>query len=239
MTVVIYGDKSNWWAACRYGCSRCSAPTCDSSAAVTSARRAPGPPDVPTRPAPVIPSVAPNDAPIRIPRDDVLAILSAQPDRHALSGYTGKRTLIPGTPEGHGPVAPRRCIPWGRRERKKVDGFAAAREHLLTINPDDQTIVYCRIGERSSATGSCSHTCWARQMYPERLVDRVGARRARVPIVAKNQEWYPSYDRARSLPAPLARYPTSPKSRSRFEAVAGIRQAAGASDLAGSAMEPI
>lgn len=58
-TVVIYGDKSNWWAAYAL-CSRCSVtPTCDSStAAVTSGSPSAGKPPWTSRPrpAPVIPS---------------------------------------------------------------------------------------------------------------------------------------------------------------------------------------
>ncbi len=48
-TVVIYGDKSNWWAACKIVGVRCSVtPTCDSTAAVTSgspSAKCPGRPD--------------------------------------------------------------------------------------------------------------------------------------------------------------------------------------------------
>lgn len=244
-TVVIYGDKSNWWAAYALWVftlfGHADVRLLNGGRDLWLAERRETTLDVPTKTCTGYPVVQRNDAPIRAFRDDVLAILGAQPliDVRSPEEYTGKRTHMPDYPEegalraGHIPTAVH--IPWGKAADES--GRFRSREELERlydfINPDDQTVVYCRIGERSSH--SCSHTCWARQMY--------GTTTARGPSGAtpcecrssraKNQEWYPSYDRARE-PARAAsrggiRLRRSPGSR-QAEAVAGIRQrAAGAS----------
>lgn len=246
-TVVIYGDKSNWWAAYALWVftlfGHADVRLLNGGRDLWLAERRETTLDVPTKTCTGYPVVQRNDAPIRAFRDDVLAILGAQPliDVRSPEEYTGKRTHMPDYPEegalraGHIPTAVH--IPWGKAADES--GRFRSREELERlydfINPDDQTVVYCRIGERSSHTCSCSHTCWARQMY--------GTTTARGPSGAtpcecrssraKNQEWYPSYDRARE-PARAAsrggiRLRRSPGSR-QAEAVAGIRQrAAGAS----------
>lgn len=116
--------------------------------------------DVPTKTCTGYPVVQRNDAPIRAFRDDVLAILGAQPliDVRSPEEYTGKRTHMPDYPEegalraGHIPTAVH--IPWGKAADES--GRFRSREELERlydfINPDDQTVVYCRIGERSSHT---------------------------------------------------------------------------------------
>lgn len=246
-TVVIYGDKSNWWAAYALWVftlfGHADVRLLNGGRDLWLAERRETTLDVPTKTCTGYPVVQRNDAPIRAFRDDVLAILGAQPliDVRSPEEYTGKRTHMPDYPEegalraGHIPTAVH--IPWGKAADES--GRFRSREELERlydfINPDDQTVVYCRIGERSTIPGSCSHTCWARQMY--------GTTTARGPSGAtpcecrssraKNQEWYPSYDRARE-PARAAsrggiRLRRSPGSR-QAEAVAGIRQrAAGAS----------
>lgn len=246
-TVVIYGDKSNWWAAYALWVftlfGHADVRLLNGGRDLWLAERRETTLDVPTKTCTGYPVVQRNDAPIRAFRDDVLAILGAQPliDVRSPEEYTGKRTHMPDYPEegalraGHIPTAVH--IPWGKAADES--GRFRSREELERlydfINPDDQTVVYCRIGERSSHTWFVPHTCWARQMY--------GTTTARGPSGAtpcecrssraKNQEWYPSYDRARE-PARAAsrggiRLRRSPGSR-QAEAVAGIRQrAAGAS----------
>lgn len=245
-TVVIYGDKSNWWAAYALWVftlfGHADVRLLNGGRDLWLAERRETTLDVPTKTCTGYPVVQRNDAPIRAFRDDVLAILGAQPliDVRSPEEYTGKRTHMPDYPEegalraGHIPTAVH--IPWGKAADES--GRFRSREELERlydfINPDDQTVVYCRIGA-PAIPGSCSHTCWARQMY--------GTTTARGPSGAtpcecrssraKNQEWYPSYDRARE-PARAAsrggiRLRRSPGSR-QAEAVAGIRQrAAGAS----------
>lgn len=246
-TVVIYGDKSNWWAAYALWVftlfGHADVRLLNGGRDLWLAERRETTLDVPTKTCTGYPVVQRNDAPIRAFRDDVLAILGAQPliDVRSPEEYTGKRTHMPDYPEegalraGHIPTAVH--IPWGKAADES--GRFRSREELERlydfINPDDQTVVYCRIGERSSHTWFVLTHLWARQMY--------GTTTARGPSGAtpcecrssraKNQEWYPSYDRARE-PARAAsrggiRLRRSPGSR-QAEAVAGIRQrAAGAS----------
>ena len=72
--------------------------------------------------------------------------------------YTGKRTHMPDYPEegalraGHIPTA--RSIPWGKAadDSGRFRSRDELRELYGFIGPDDKTIVYCRIGERSSHT---------------------------------------------------------------------------------------
>ena len=72
--------------------------------------------------------------------------------------YTGKRTHMPDYPEegalraGHIPTAV--SIPWAKAADES--GRFRSRDELEELygflQPDDKTIVYCRIGERSSHT---------------------------------------------------------------------------------------
>lgn len=246
-TVVIYGDKSNWWAAYALWVftlfGHADVRLLNGGRDLWLAERRETTLDVPTKTCTGYPVVQRNDAPIRAFRDDVLAILGAQPliDVRSPEEYTGKRTHMPDYPEegalraGHIPTAVH--IPWGKAADES--GRFRSREELERlydfINPDDQTVVYCRIGERSSHTWFVlTHLLgkadvrnydgsWTEWGTP------CECRSSR----AKNQEWYPSYDRARE-PARAAsrggiRLRRSPGSR-QAEAVAGIRQrAAGAS----------
>lgn len=246
-TVVIYGDKSNWWAAYALWVftlfGHADVRLLNGGRDLWLAERRETTLDVPTKTCTGYPVVQRNDAPIRAFRDDVLAILGAQPliDVRSPEEYTGKRTHMPDYPEegalraGHIPTAVH--IPWGKAADES--GRFRSREELERlydfINPDDQTVVYCRIGERSSHTWFVlTHLLGKADVRTTTARGPSGAtpcecRSSR----AKNQEWYPSYDRARE-PARAAsrggiRLRRSPGSR-QAEAVAGIRQrAAGAS----------
>lgn len=245
-TVVIYGDKSNWWAAYALWVftlfGHADVRLLNGGRDLWLAERRETTLDVPTKTCTGYPVVQRNDAPIRAFRDDVLAILGAQPliDVRSPEEYTGKRTHMPDYPEegalraGHIPTAVH--IPWGKAADES--GRFRSREELERLYDFTRTTKPSSIAASVNAPaipGSCSHTCWARQMY--------GTTTARGPSGAtpcecrssraKNQEWYPSYDRARE-PARAAsrggiRLRRSPGSR-QAEAVAGIRQrAAGAS----------
>ncbi|SGG22539.1 thiosulfate sulfurtransferase [Mycobacterium tuberculosis] len=247
-TVVIYGDKSNWWAAYALWVftlfGHADVRLLNGGRDLWLAERRETTLDVPTKTCTGYPVVQRNDAPIRAFRDDVLAILGAQPliDVRSPEEYTGKRTHMPDYPEegalraGHIPTAVH--IPWGKAADES--GRFRSREELERlydfINPDDQTVVYCRIGERSSHTWFVlTHLLGKADV---RNYDGARGPSGATPCEcrssrAKNQEWYPSYDRARE-PARAAsrggiRLRRSPGSR-QAEAVAGIRQrAAGAS----------
>ena len=163
-TVVIYGDKSNWWAAYAlwvftlFGHPDVRLLDGGRDLWISSGRDTTL--DVPDRRSSGYPVVRRDDSVIRAFKDDVLGILGLQPliDVRSPQEYTGERTHMPDYPEegalrgGHIPTAV--SIQWakaaddsgrfrGRDELEQLYGF---------IKPDDKTIVYCRIGERSSHT---------------------------------------------------------------------------------------
>lgn len=123
-TVVIYGDKSNWWAAYALWVftlfGHADVRLLNGGRDLWLAERRETTLDVPTKTCTGYPVVQRNDAPIRAFRDDVLAILGAQPliDVRSPEEYTGKRTHMPDYPEegalraGHIPTAVH--IPWGK-----------------------------------------------------------------------------------------------------------------------------
>lgn len=163
-TVVIYGDKSNWWAAYAlwvftlFGHPDVRLLDGGRDLWISSGRETTL--EVPMKTTTGYPVVERNDAPIRAYKDDVLAIIGQQPliDVRSPQEYTGERTHMPDYPEegalrgGHIPTAVH--IPWSkaagdsgqfrpRDELEEIYGF---------IKPEDKTVVYCRIGERSSHT---------------------------------------------------------------------------------------
>lgn len=165
-TVVLYGDKSNWWAAyALWVFSLFGHPDVrllDGGRAKWQAEGRPMTTDVPS-PAPTdYPVVERQDAPIRAYQEDVLAFLGGQlVDVRSPAEYTGERTHMPDYPDegalrgGHIPGA--RSVPWARAAND--DGTFRDRAELEAIYRDEQgldpaepVIAYCRIGERSSHT---------------------------------------------------------------------------------------
>ncbi|MGI5189844.1 sulfurtransferase [Promicromonospora sp. CA-289599] len=166
-TIVLYGDKNNWWAAYTawvftlFGHS--DVRLLDGGRGLWSAEGRELTTDVPA-PAPVeYPVVERDDTAIRAFREDVLAHLGNGPlvDIRSPQEYTGERIAIPDYPEegvlrgGHIPTA--RNVPWATAVAE--DGTYKSREELeaiytagLGLNPADAVITYCRIGERSSHT---------------------------------------------------------------------------------------
>lgn len=168
-TVVIYGDKSNWWAAYAlwvftlFGHE--DVRLLDGGRAAWQAEGRPM-----TREAPQIaeptgegyPVVERVDAPIRAYREDVLGFLGGQLiDVRSPQEYTGERTHMPDYPQegalrgGHIPTA--HSVPWARAAQE--DGRFKPRAELeeiylseLGYDASQPTIAYCRIGERSSHT---------------------------------------------------------------------------------------
>ncbi|GEE02041.1 sulfurtransferase [Gordonia spumicola] len=163
-TVVIYGDKNNWWAAYAlwvftlFGHEDVRLLDGGRDAWMDEQRETSF--DVPSYPATDYPVVERDDTAIRAFADDVLGALGTSPliDVRSPQEYTGERTHMPDYPEegalrgGHIPTAV--SIPWAKaaapdgrfRTRRELDeiyaGFDAA----------TPTIAYCRIGERSSHT---------------------------------------------------------------------------------------
>jgi thiosulfate/3-mercaptopyruvate sulfurtransferase len=165
-TVVIYGDKNNWWAAYAlwvftlFGHE--DVRLLDGGRDLWIAEGRP----ITTEPAEVTPVEYPiverDDATIRAFKDDVLAHLgNPLIDVRSPEEYSGERTTAPAYPEegalraGHIPTAA--SVPWGRAAA--ADGTFKTREELDAIYrgeaglaDGDDIIAYCRIGERSSHT---------------------------------------------------------------------------------------
>ncbi|TDW31398.1 sulfurtransferase [Cryobacterium psychrophilum] len=165
-TVVIYGDKSNWWAAYAlwvftlFGHADVRLLDGGRDNWVAEGR------EVTTERPQVAPAAYPvverNDAPIRAFRDDVLAHFgNPLIDVRSPEEYSGERTHMPAYPEegalrgGHIPSAA--SVPWARAAA--ADSTFKARAELDAIykgeaglTEGDNVIAYCRIGERSSHT---------------------------------------------------------------------------------------
>ncbi len=165
-TIVIYGDKNNWWAAYALwvfslfghtdvrlldgGRDRWIA----EGRAITT--------DPVQRDVVDYPVVERDDSVLRAFKDDVLAHLGKPLiDVRSPEEYSGERTTAPAYPEesalraGHIPSA--QSVPWGRAVAE--DGTFKSRAQLDAIyrgeaglDDGDEVIAYCRIGERSSHT---------------------------------------------------------------------------------------
>ncbi len=166
-TVVIYGDKTNWWAAYAlwvfslFGHE--DVRLLDGGRAKWEAEGRAYTTVVPT-PAPVdYPVVERDDSVIRAFRDDVLKVIGSSPliDVRSPEEYVGDRTSAPAYPEegalraGHIPTA--QNVPWAKAVAE--DGSFKTRPELEEVylsgaglKPGDSVIAYCRIGERSSHT---------------------------------------------------------------------------------------
>lgn len=165
-TVVIYGDKSNWWAAYAlwvfslFGHE--DVRLLDGGRDKWLAEGRPTTTEVPEPQAADYPVVERNDAPIRAYMSDVLGHLgNPLIDVRSVDEYTGARTHMPAYPEegalrgGHIPTAA--SVPWARAAAE--DGTFRSRAELdaiyrdeVGLKDDDDVVAYCRIGERSSHT---------------------------------------------------------------------------------------
>ncbi|WP_345505791.1 sulfurtransferase [Terrabacter aeriphilus] len=165
-TVVIYGDKSNWWAAYAlwvfslFGHE--DVRLLDGGRAKWVAEGRELTRDVPTPAAVDYPVAERDDAPIRAFKDDVLAHLGKPlVDVRSPGEFSGELLHMPDYPQegamrgGHIPGA--KSVPWARAAND--DGTFRSREELEAIYlteqglaPTDDVVAYCRIGERSSHT---------------------------------------------------------------------------------------
>jgi len=165
-TVVIYGDKNNWWAAYAlwvftlFGHE--DVRLLDGGRAKWIAEGRPITTDAPERAAVEYPVVERDDSTVRAFRDDVLAHLGKPLiDVRSPAEYSGERTTAPDYPEegalraGHIPTA--QNVPWAKAAAE--DGTFKDRQALegvyqdgAGLTPGDDVIAYCRIGERSSHT---------------------------------------------------------------------------------------
>lgn len=170
-TLVIYGDKSNWWAAYAlwvatlFGHEDVRLMDGGRDAWIAEGRALTT--DKPQREPSDYPVVERDDRTYRAFRDDVQAHLG-QPlvDVRSPEEYSGARTTAPNYPEegalraGHIPSAA--SVPWGKAVGE--DGRYRSRAELeslyLTgagVDPQSSVVAYCRIGERSSHTWFALH----------------------------------------------------------------------------------
>lgn len=165
-TIVIYGDKSNWWAA--YALWVFSLFGHDDVRLLDGGRDkwiAEGRPITTEAPVPSptrYPVVERDDSTLRAYREDVLAHFgNPLIDVRSPEEYDGSRTSAPAYPEegalraGHIPTA--KSVPWARAVAE--DGGFKGRAELdaiyrqdVGLEDDDAIVAYCRIGERSSHT---------------------------------------------------------------------------------------
>ena len=165
-TVVIYGDKSNWWASYAlwvfklFGHEDVRLLDGGRDAWIAEGREL-------TRETTTVspsdyPVVQRDDSKIRAFRDDVLRHFgNPLIDVRSAVEYSGERTHMPDYPDegalrgGHIPSA--KSVPWARAAGE--NGVFKTRAELEAIYFDeiglkagDDVIAYCRIGERSSHT---------------------------------------------------------------------------------------
>lgn len=165
-TVVIYGDKNNWWAAYALWVftlfGHPDVRLLDGGRAAWVAEGREFTTDVPNPQRVDYPVVERDDSTIRAYKEDVLDFLGGQlVDVRSLPEYTGEKTHMPDYPQegtlrgGHIPGA--QSVPWARAANE--DGTFRSRAELEEIyrqekglDPGEPVIAYCRIGERSAHT---------------------------------------------------------------------------------------
>ncbi|CCH76406.1 putative thiosulfate sulfurtransferase sseA [Nostocoides japonicum T1-X7] len=169
-TVIVYGDKSNWWAAYAlwvmtlFGHEDVRLLDGGRSKWIAEGRELTRdvPEVTPATGEAAYPVVERDDTPIRAFKDDVLAHLGKPlVDVRSPGEFTGELLHMPDYPQegavrgGHIPGA--KSVPWARAAND--DGTFKSRPELEAIyleeqglSPDDDVVAYCRIGERSSHT---------------------------------------------------------------------------------------
>lgn len=166
-TIVVYGDKSNWWAAYAlwvftlFGHQDLRLMNGGRDKWVAEGR------ELTTDATEVTPTDYPvverDDSVIRAYREDVLENLGTTPliDVRSPQEYTGERTHMPDYPQegtlrgGHIPTAA--SVPWARAAAedstfKSRDELDAIYREEVGLSDGDDIVAYCRIGERSSHT---------------------------------------------------------------------------------------
>ncbi|HEX9731243.1 MAG TPA: sulfurtransferase [Thermoanaerobaculia bacterium] len=168
-TVVFYGDKNNWWAAYAYWVfhlfGHARARLMDGGRLKWQQEGRELSREVPSYPATDYRAPERDDAKIRAFRDQVLAHVGAGlplVDVRSPGEYSGELLHMPDYPNegalrgGHIPGA--QSIPWARAVNPDDGTFKTAAELRAIyegekgLGKDDDVIVYCRIGERSSHT---------------------------------------------------------------------------------------
>ena len=168
-TVVFYGDKNNWWACYAYWVFQLFG---HSNARVMDGGRLKWDREgrelirkIPSYPATTYEAPERDDSQVRAFRDQVLAHVDASlplVDVRSPEEFTGERLHMPDYPNegalrgGHIPGA--KSVPWVRSIDPNDGTFLSADELRAIyqqeqgLDPGDDVIAYCRIGERSSHT---------------------------------------------------------------------------------------
>jgi len=166
-TVVIYGDNFNWWAAyALWVFSLFGHPDVrllDGGRAAWAAEGRDLTTDEPQVAPADYPIVQRDDEAIRAFKEDVLAHIGQGPlvDVRSPGEFTGELLHMPDYPQegvqrgGHVPTAS--SVPWKRAANengtfKTADELRAIYADEVGLEPSDEVITYCRIGERSSHT---------------------------------------------------------------------------------------
>ena len=168
-TVVFYGDKNNWWACYAYWVfhlfGHTNARIMDGGSLKWQKEGREVSTEVPAYDATQYPAPERDDSVIRAFRDDVLSHVNAGlplVDVRSPEEFSGERLHMAAYPNegslrgGHIPGAA--SVPWGRAINpddgtfKTADELRGIYEQEKGLKADDDVVVYCRIGERSSHT---------------------------------------------------------------------------------------
>ena len=168
-TVVFYGDKNNWWACYAFWVfqlfGHTNAKVMDGGRLKWEKEARPMTRDVPAITPTKYKAPKRHDKPIRAYRQEVMAHVKKQGqlvDVRSPEEYAGTRLHMPDYPNegalrgGHIPGA--KSVPWARAINPEDGTFKTAAElgdlylQGQNLRPDEPTIAYCRIGERSSHT---------------------------------------------------------------------------------------
>jgi thiosulfate/3-mercaptopyruvate sulfurtransferase len=167
-TVVFYGDKNNWWACYAYWVfhlfGHTNARIMDGGRLKWQREGRELTRDVPNVESTSYEAPQRDDSVVRAFRNQVLAHVDAgRPliDVRSPEEFSGERMHMPDYPNegalrgGHIPGA--HNVPWGRAVAedgtfKPADQLRSIYEDEKGLAPDDDVVVYCRIGERSSHT---------------------------------------------------------------------------------------
>jgi len=167
-TVVFYGDNFNWWAAYALWVfdlfGHPDTRLMDGGRQKWLAEKRPFVSEIPRRAHGDYPTPERKDTPIRAFRDEVLAHMKKGGklvDVRSPQEYSGELLHMPDYPQegalrgGHIPGAAN--VPWRRAVHddatfKDVEGLRAIYAQEVALDPEEEVIAYCRIGERSSHT---------------------------------------------------------------------------------------
>jgi len=168
-TVIFYGDKNNWWATYAlwvfrlFGHDRVR--VMDGGRKKWEDEGRPMTTDAPSYPPSEYPLPTRDDERIRAFREDVLQHIGHRGqlvDVRSPEEFSGEKLHMPDYPQegamrgGHIPGA--KSMPWARAVNPDTGEFRSAGElralyhDQLGLDPEQPTIAYCRIGERSSHT---------------------------------------------------------------------------------------